>query len=183
MRSHQNDSLAIAGRNLFDDEASSSNNTRAKLPTRPKTLHEHSHPNPFGSNEADKCEQNNLSEKVCMSGGDIYNDPSLLRFHQNDDTLPWGNSKRKKKGEDGPELIIRSKFKDEKQKKDDEDERLLSIFEKIHISLLFLEAMIHMPKGARVLKDILSHKEKLEKTASLVKLSEECSDIIQTSLP
>ncbi|GJU98538.1 hypothetical protein Tco_1327809, partial [Tanacetum coccineum] len=27
LRSHQNDSLAIAERNLFDDEASSSNNT------------------------------------------------------------------------------------------------------------------------------------------------------------
>ncbi|GKF54831.1 hypothetical protein Tco_0165171, partial [Tanacetum coccineum] len=43
--------------------------------------------------------------------------------------------------------------------------------------------MIHMPKGARVLKDLLSHKEKLEKAASLVKLSEECSAIIQRSLP
>ncbi|GKA86041.1 putative nucleotidyltransferase, ribonuclease H [Tanacetum coccineum] len=43
----------------------------------------------------------------------------------------------------------------------------------------FLEAMIHMPKGAKVLKDLLSHKEKLEKAASLVKLSEECSAIIQ----
>ncbi|GJU23776.1 ribonuclease H-like domain-containing protein [Tanacetum coccineum] len=32
MRSPQNESLAIAGRNLFDDEASSSNNTRAKPP-------------------------------------------------------------------------------------------------------------------------------------------------------
>ncbi|GJT80525.1 hypothetical protein Tco_1054867 [Tanacetum coccineum] len=45
MRSHQNESLAIAGRNLFDDEASSSNNTGAKLPTPAKTLHEHSRPN------------------------------------------------------------------------------------------------------------------------------------------
>ncbi|GKD77585.1 DNA-directed DNA polymerase [Tanacetum coccineum] len=40
-----------------------------------------------------------------------------------------------------------------------------------------------MPKGAKVLKDLLSHKEKLEKAASLVKLSEECSTIIQRSLP
>ncbi|GJZ78416.1 MAK10-like protein [Tanacetum coccineum] len=40
-----------------------------------------------------------------------------------------------------------------------------------------------MPKGAKVLKDLLSHKEKLEKAASLVKLSEECSAIIQRSLP
>ncbi|GJW49423.1 ribonuclease H-like domain-containing protein [Tanacetum coccineum] len=34
-----------------------------------------------------------------------------------------------------------------KQKKDDEDERLLLIFKQIHINLPFLEAMIHMPKG------------------------------------
>ncbi|GKB38848.1 hypothetical protein Tco_0883790 [Tanacetum coccineum] len=250
MRSHQNESLAIAGRNLFDDEASSSNNTGAKPPTPPKTLHEHSRPNssvgrtsalrdlilrfkqgddepiksawirfqdlikqvphhgihkwllvqifhdnisqidrrkldqfsqfrfsslteeegwnrieeyvqyqddlwdepspsmnvssiseamqptlrgrlkrsckqisfletptrevglknPYlicdyygGSHEADECELNNLSEQVCSSGGDIYNDPSLLRFYQNDDTSPLGNNKRKEKGEDGPE--------------------------------------------------------------------------------
>ncbi|GKD21185.1 DNA-directed DNA polymerase [Tanacetum coccineum] len=43
--------------------------------------------------------------------------------------------------------------------------------------------IIHMPKGAKVLKDLLSHKEKLEKAASSVKLSEECSAIIQRSLP
>ncbi|GKE63870.1 hypothetical protein Tco_1514237 [Tanacetum coccineum] len=41
----QNESLAIARRNLFDDEASSSNNTGAKSPTPPKSLHEHSHSN------------------------------------------------------------------------------------------------------------------------------------------
>ncbi|GKC99710.1 reverse transcriptase domain-containing protein, partial [Tanacetum coccineum] len=70
-----------------------------------------------------------------------------------------------------------------KQKKDDEDERLLLIFKQIHINLPFLEAMIHMPKGAKVLKDLHSHKEKLEKAASSVKLSEECYTIIQRSLP
>ncbi|GJT61095.1 hypothetical protein Tco_1004628 [Tanacetum coccineum] len=70
-----------------------------------------------------------------------------------------------------------------KQKKDDEDEQLLSIFMQIHINLPFLESMIHMPKGAKVLKDFLSHKEKLEKAASSVKLSEECSAIIQRNLP
>ncbi|GJT16329.1 hypothetical protein Tco_0875035 [Tanacetum coccineum] len=70
-----------------------------------------------------------------------------------------------------------------KQKKDDEDEWLFSIFKQIHINLPFLEAMIHMPKGAKVLKDLLSHKEKLKKVASSVKLSKECSTIIQRSLP
>ncbi|GJZ39155.1 hypothetical protein Tco_0585718 [Tanacetum coccineum] len=42
---HQNESLAIAGRNLFDDEASSSNETRTKPVTPLKTLREHSFPN------------------------------------------------------------------------------------------------------------------------------------------
>ncbi|GJZ66056.1 hypothetical protein Tco_0622752 [Tanacetum coccineum] len=229
-----------------------------------------------GSHEADECKQHSQAEHVFLSGGDIYNDPSLLRFYQNDDTSPWGNNKHKEKAEDGPEWIVRNKFEDElanfmlekkisksetlkpeaptfaittrsgistqdlpfpapprpatdnftegetkkegpegakpnitqepapqpsilyqpskisnlpfpsrlkKQKKDDEDERLLSIFKQIYINLSFLEAMIYMPKGAKVLKDLLSHKEKLEKAASSIKLSEECSAIIQRSLP
>ncbi|GJR91459.1 hypothetical protein Tco_0215470 [Tanacetum coccineum] len=206
LRSHQNESLAIAGRNLFDEEASSSNNTEPKPPTHSKTLHEHSHPTPSGF-------QNPITFPTEQIG------------RMNDDTSPWGNSKRKEKGEDGPEWIIRTtdNFTNgetekegpgdtepsitqepapqpsilyqpskasklpflsilKKQNKDDGDERLLSIFKQIHISLSFLEAMIHMPKGAKVLKDLLSHKEKLENAASLVKLSEECSAIIQRSL-
>ncbi|GJV05351.1 hypothetical protein Tco_1338920 [Tanacetum coccineum] len=47
-RLQQNEFLAIAGRNLFDDEASSSKDTGTKPPTPPKTLHEHSHPNSSG---------------------------------------------------------------------------------------------------------------------------------------
>ncbi|GJR35320.1 hypothetical protein Tco_1211004 [Tanacetum coccineum] len=113
LRSHQNETLAIAGRNLFDDEASSSYNTGAKPPTVPKTLHGHSYHNSSGSNEVDECKQTNQAKQVCLSGGDIYDDPSLLRFYQNDDTPPWGNNKRKEKREDGPEQIVRSKFKDE----------------------------------------------------------------------
>ncbi|GJZ09857.1 reverse transcriptase domain-containing protein [Tanacetum coccineum] len=70
----------------------------------------------------------------------------------------------------------------QKQEKKDEDEKLLNIFKQIHINLPFLEAMIHMPKGSKVLKDLLSHKEKMEKADSLVKLSEECSVVIQKDL-
>ncbi|GKB55279.1 reverse transcriptase domain-containing protein [Tanacetum coccineum] len=66
-----------------------------------------------GSHEADECKQLNPAEQVCLSGGDIYDDPSLLRFYQNDDTSPWENSKHKEKGEDGPEWIFKSKFEDE----------------------------------------------------------------------
>ncbi|GJW49713.1 reverse transcriptase domain-containing protein [Tanacetum coccineum] len=70
-----------------------------------------------------------------------------------------------------------------KQKKDDDDERLLSIFKQIHINLPFLEAKIHMPKGGKVLKYLISHKQKLNKASSSVKLSKKCSAVIQRSLP
>nr|GFC01956.1 hypothetical protein [Tanacetum cinerariifolium] len=45
LRQHQNESLAIAGRKIFDDEASSSNDTRTMLENPQKTLREHSLPN------------------------------------------------------------------------------------------------------------------------------------------
>nr|GEY35485.1 ribonuclease H-like domain-containing protein [Tanacetum cinerariifolium]GEY35490.1 ribonuclease H-like domain-containing protein [Tanacetum cinerariifolium] len=225
--------------------------------------------------------QNNPAEQVYLFEGDIYDDPSLLRFYQNDDTPPLGNNKRKEKVENGPEWVVRSKFKGElanfmlekkshtkgiremldqhlkeiheqfsqilsairesktpkpespnfaittrsrvstrdplfltlskptlantegatkkegpdsaklsithneepvprpsifyqpsklsnmpfpsivkKHKKDDEDERLLSIFKQIHVNLPFLKAMIHMQKGAKSqeLKTISYHK-------------------------
>ncbi|GKC20756.1 hypothetical protein Tco_1022906, partial [Tanacetum coccineum] len=45
-----------------------------------------------GSHEADECEMNNPPEQACLSGGDIYNDPSLLRFYQNEDPHHKGTS-------------------------------------------------------------------------------------------
>ncbi|GJZ07660.1 hypothetical protein Tco_0541453 [Tanacetum coccineum] len=38
-----------------------------------------------GAYKADKCDQNNPTKQVCLSGRDIYDDPSLLRFCPNDD--------------------------------------------------------------------------------------------------
>ncbi|GKA27013.1 hypothetical protein Tco_0713181 [Tanacetum coccineum] len=66
-----------------------------------------------GSTRLNECKQHSQAEHVFLSGGDIYNDHSLLRFYQNDDTSPWGNNKHKEKGEDGPEWIVRNKFEDE----------------------------------------------------------------------
>nr|GEY01784.1 hypothetical protein [Tanacetum cinerariifolium] len=66
-----------------------------------------------GSHEADECERNNPVVQVCLSGRDIYDDPSLMRFYQNDVTPPCGNSKHKVKGYGGPEWVVRSKFKGE----------------------------------------------------------------------
>ncbi|GJS31263.1 DNA-directed DNA polymerase [Tanacetum coccineum] len=111
-----------------------------------------------GSHEAHECRQNNPAEQVYLSGGDIYDDPSLLSRT----TIPHhgGTTNVKKKERMVPNGLL-----------------------EIHINQPFLEAMIHMPKGAKVLKDLISHKEKLKKAASSVKLREECPAIIQRSLP
>nr|GEW14155.1 hypothetical protein [Tanacetum cinerariifolium] len=242
-RLQQNEYLAIARRNLFNDEASSSNNTGTKPPTPPKTLHEPSHPNSSGLQnpiillaERTKRIINScdilLIRGTCTFQGLRSEDPlchikhylsivdniqadratrdasrlCFFHFSLKGKAAAWGRLKRacnqifylkartREVGLKNPYLISDycggSYEADEcrqnnpaEQKKDDDDERLLSIFKQIHINLPFLEAMIHMPKGYKVLKDLISHKEKLEKAASLVKLSEECSAIIQRSLP
>ncbi|GJR68420.1 hypothetical protein Tco_0014485 [Tanacetum coccineum] len=113
----------------------------------------------------DECRQNNHNRgSFTCTGQTIYDDTSLMRVLSGT-TIPHheGTTNIKKK-----ERMVPNRVK--KQKKDDEDERLLLIFKQIHINLPFLEAMIHMPKGATVLKDLLSHKEKLEKAPSSVKL-------------
>ncbi|GJS56133.1 zinc finger, CCHC-type containing protein [Tanacetum coccineum] len=147
-----------------------------------------------GAHEADECDQNNPTEQVCLYGGDIYDDPSLMsnetpeldrptfaittRSGTSTRDLPYptppelttiDHTKRtvRKEGPKGAESSItrdeeapRSSVfyqtskssnlpfpsKVRKQKRDDEDGRLLSIFKQIHINLSFLEAMIHMPK-------------------------------------
>ncbi|GJY17056.1 hypothetical protein Tco_0388547 [Tanacetum coccineum] len=219
LRSHQNESLAIAKRNLFDDEASSSYNTRAKPPTPPKTLHEHSHPNSSGEDGPEyiirskfedelanfmlkkKSHAKGIEDMLVQHRISTQDPPFLAPPRPVTDNFTEGETKRE--GPEGAEpsiiqepapqpsilyqtskssnLPFSSRLK--KQKKDDEDEQLPSIFKQIHINLPFLEAMIHMPKGAKVLKDLLLHKEKLEKAASSIKLSRECFAIIQRSLP
>ncbi|GJV99292.1 DNA-directed DNA polymerase [Tanacetum coccineum] len=158
-RQQQNESLAIARKNLFYNEASSSNNTGTKPLISSKTLQEHSLPSLAGF-------QNPITLPAEQTGRiDGEGPQSTTFFHPSKSSSVPFPSRLKK------------------QKKDDDDERLLSIFKKININLPFLKAMIHMPKGANVLKYLLSDKEKLEKATSSVKLSEECSAVIQRSLP
>jgi hypothetical protein len=66
-----------------------------------------------GPYEVEECEEEPTTEHACLSGGDIYADPSLLPFYQNDDYTLWGNLVRRKEGEEGPEFDIRSTFKDD----------------------------------------------------------------------
>ncbi|GJR86747.1 DNA-directed DNA polymerase [Tanacetum coccineum] len=126
----QNESLDIAGRNLFDDEASSSNNTGTKPPTPPKISHEHSHPNSSGIQNPIilPAEQTGrivdsrdilLIQRTCMLQGLRSEDPlrhikhylSIIGNIQADGATR--DTSRLQKGEDGPEWVVRSKFEDE----------------------------------------------------------------------
>ncbi|GJW96717.1 putative reverse transcriptase domain-containing protein [Tanacetum coccineum] len=181
-----------------------------------------------GAHEADECHQNRPPEQVCLSGGDIYDDPSLLRSTFEDELTGFMLEKKfhtKGLGEmldqhrkgmhkqfsqifstigenrtpepDAPTFTIitrsgtstrdppfptppkpttfdHAEGTTEEEGPEGEEPGIMQSKEK---------AMIHMPKGAKVLKDLLLHKEKLEKAASSIKLSEECSVIIQRSLP
>ncbi|GKB84754.1 reverse transcriptase domain-containing protein, partial [Tanacetum coccineum] len=118
------------------------------------------------AHEADECKSEGQREHVCLSGGYIFDDHSLLSNYQNDEY---------------PLVPFPSRLK--KQKKDDEWEKFLSIFKHIHINLPLLEALNQMPKRAKVLKDLHSNKAKLESAASSVTLSKECSTTIQKNLP
>ncbi|XP_076939912.1 uncharacterized protein LOC143608881 [Bidens hawaiensis] len=60
--------------------------------------------------------------------------------------------------------------------------KFLELFKQLHINLPFIEAISHMPKYAKFLKDVLTNKRKLEEL-SHVTLNEECSVVLQNKLP
>ncbi|XP_075473347.1 uncharacterized protein LOC142504353 [Primulina tabacum] len=60
--------------------------------------------------------------------------------------------------------------------------KFLEIFKKLHINISFAEALAQMPSYAKFLKEILSNKRKLVDFET-VKLSEECSAVLQNKLP
>ncbi|XP_076907101.1 uncharacterized protein LOC143563450 [Bidens hawaiensis] len=64
-----------------------------------------------------------------------------------------------------------------RQKYAQEYGHFLDMFKQLKINLLFVEALQHMPKYAKFLKDLLSNKKKLE-GLSTVCLNEECSAVV-----
>ncbi|XP_073051249.1 uncharacterized protein [Primulina eburnea] len=70
-----------------------------------------------------------------------------------------------------------------KQKKLDEQfAKFLEIFKKIHINIPFADSLEQMPNYAKFIKDVMSKKRKLHEFET-VKLTEECSAILQRKLP
>ncbi|XP_075483776.1 uncharacterized protein LOC142523927 [Primulina tabacum] len=65
---------------------------------------------------------------------------------------------------------------------DDQFAKFLEIFKKIHINIPFADALEQMPNYAKFIKDVMYKKRKLQEFET-VKLTEECSAILQRKLP
>nr|GEV68049.1 hypothetical protein [Tanacetum cinerariifolium] len=167
-RQQQNESLEIARRNLFDDEASSSTYTGAKTSTPLKTLGEHSLPNLVGLKSENPVHhmRHYLSIVDNIQADGAIKDPSTLRFFHFSLKGKAKECRREEEGEEGHKWVVRSKFEDELS-----GFMLKNSFLTKGLGEMF-DQHRHDPhaKGAKVLEDLLSHKEKLEKAASSVKL-------------
>ncbi|GJS27534.1 reverse transcriptase domain-containing protein [Tanacetum coccineum] len=77
-----------------------------------------------------------------------------------------------------PSRLNNDKLQD---KSDIQIHKFLQMFKKLHFNISFAEALAHMPKYAKMLKDLLSNKEKLLELAN-TPLNENCSAILLKKL-
>ena len=61
----------------------------------------------------EECGDDTTTEQACLSSHDIFGDPSLLTFYQNNDFTPWGNLVRSEEKGEGPNFKVRSTFEDD----------------------------------------------------------------------
>ena len=66
-----------------------------------------------GPHEVEECGDDTTTEQACLSSHDIFDDPSLLTFYQNNDFTPWGNLVREEGGGKYPDYKVRSTFEDD----------------------------------------------------------------------
>ena len=69
-----------------------------------------------------------------------------------------------------------------KHKLDKQFTKFMEVFKKLHINILFADALEQMPSYVKFMKDILSQKRRLE-DFKIVNLTKECSSILQRKLP
>ena len=69
-----------------------------------------------------------------------------------------------------------------KNKLDKQFTKFMEVFKKLHINILFSDALEQMPSYVKYMKDILS-KKRILSDFEIVNLTEECSVILQRKLP
>ena len=81
-----------------------------------------------------------------------------------------------------PTILIPYPQRLKKSKLDKQFTKFLEVFKKLHINILFTDALEQMPSYVKFMKEILSDKRRLS-NFEIVNLIEECSVILQRKLP
>nr|GEX05266.1 reverse transcriptase domain-containing protein [Tanacetum cinerariifolium] len=106
--------------------------------------------------------QSNQQVNMVNSSYETYGGP--YHYYKSQAVIPPPNPPSSKEVERDPELTMDQMFK------------------KLHFNISFAEALAHMPKYAKMLKDLLSNKEKLLKLAN-TPLNKNCSAVLLKKLP
>ena len=85
---------------------------------------------------------------------------------------------------DNPQPIAQIQYPErlKKHKLDKQFTKFMEVFKKLHINIMFVDALEQMPSYVKFMKDILSQKRRLA-DFEIVNLTEECSAILQRKLP
>ena len=76
-----------------------------------------------------------------------------------------------------PKALIPCPQRLKKNKLDKQFTKFMEVFKKLHINILFVDALEQKPSYVKFMKDILSHKKRLSDFKT-VNLTEECSAIL-----
>ncbi|XP_070041191.1 uncharacterized protein [Nicotiana tomentosiformis] len=142
---------------------------------------------------------------VTLRSGQVFKDPTPIQkdviiAKESGEQLKSDDDKKKK----GP-MKTKKKKKEEKAKREEHEESrhmpalpfpqnlyrekldkqfgiFIDVIKQVHVNLPFTKVLSQMPTYAKIMKEILTKKRKIEET-SVVKLTEHCSAILQNKLP
>ncbi|GJZ51054.1 reverse transcriptase domain-containing protein [Tanacetum coccineum] len=191
-----NDMRSILG-SFFQNQASTSGTLPSNTIPNPKgemkaittrsgaTLAGPSVPPPSPTKEVDREPETKTDQVLTESTNSIP--PPVVQLSPDSTNLPPAPISTPKIPEPNPHqppIPYPSRLNKEKlQGKDDiQIHSFLQMFKKIHFNISFSEALAHMPKFAKMVKDLLTNKEKLLEIAN-TPMNENCSAVILKKLP
>ncbi|GJT12371.1 reverse transcriptase domain-containing protein [Tanacetum coccineum] len=191
-----NDMRSILG-SFFQNQASTSGTLPSNTIPNPKgemkaittrsgaTLAGPSVPPPSPSKEVDREPETKMDQVLTESTNNVP--PPVVQPSPDSTKLPPAPISTPKIPEPNPHqppIPYPSRLNKEKlQGKDDiQIHSFLQMFKKIHFNISFSEALAHMPKFAKMVKDLLTNKEKLLEIAN-TPVNENCSAVILKKLP
>ncbi|GJY15415.1 reverse transcriptase domain-containing protein [Tanacetum coccineum] len=139
---------------------------------------------PFPTKEVDQDPKTKTDQELTESSNNVP--PLVVQASLDSTKLPLASISSPKISEPNPHqppIPYPSRLNKEKlQGKDDiHIHSFLQMFKKIHFNISFFEALAHMPKFAKMVKDLLMNKEKLLEIAN-TPVNENCWAVIQKTL-